>query len=57
MLISGHDMASSENRKKVFPMQYKKPKIITCKDCKHYKYCRSRLCPCRNFKPIEVKEE
>lgn len=38
-------------------INYKKPKIITCKDCKHYKYCRSRLCLCRNFKPIEAKEE
>ena len=59
MLISGHDMASSENRKKVFPMKYEKPKIITCKDCNDYKHCpdRSRLYPCRLYKPQKVKEE
>lgn len=38
-------------------IKYEKPKIITCKDCKHYKYCRSRLYPCKLYKPQKVKEE
>ena len=33
---------------------YKKPKIITCKDCLTYAVCpeRSRLYPCREFKGV-----
>jgi len=40
-------------------MKYKKPKIITCKDCLGYKSCpeRSRLYPCWLYKPQIVKEE
>lgn len=37
---------------------YHKPKPITCKDCLHYATCpeRSRLYPCREFKPQKKKE-
>ena len=36
-----------------------KPKTPTCKDCLNYATCpeRSRLYPCREFKPIRVKKE
>lgn len=36
---------------------YKKPKIVSCKDCLYYATCmeRSRLYPCRDFKAIRIK--
>lgn len=42
-----------------FKTKYEKPKIISCKDCNNYKHCseRSRLYPCRLYKPVKVKEE
>lgn len=40
-------------------MKYEKPKIITCKDCLNYATCpeRSRLYPCRSFKPTRVNKD
>lgn len=40
-------------------MKCEKPKIITCKACLNYATCpeRSRLYPCREFKPIRVNKD